>query len=531
MFVLPRRDALALWLLPIGFTALLFAARAVSLPFWQVFNLDPDYYYLLNGLRIAEGLAPADISHPGTPVQVLIALVIKALHLFVPSEVMVDAVLDAPEAHLVAATTVMYPLIGLSLWFLGRAAYHFGGLWPALLAQSGVFLSRIIIKSALHPKPEAFLVIAVAGLMAAVFTAAKAPRLQDRHALWMGIAVGFGIVCKIHFVALGVVPLLLLDRRRFVLYALVSVASIVVFFAPAIPSIDIFLTFWGKTILGAGAYGSGAHTVIDPHRYPHDVMRLFSARWFFTGGMILSLMMLAAYFRLRRRGLLQADPLARMLAGIVLGQLASVLLVAKQPAPHYMLPAIMLAGPAYAVMWAMSKRVFPELGHRRFWAGLAVVMVVTLGPAMARQILELKGWTKDTQSVPMNERFAGCAKVYFDAASAPSFAFQRGDMNALARYSPLLAKRFPADEYTWFIFDHTYWNHGLMQWNHRMELADVMAKHSCIVFRGSQSGQFTGLINLMPNMPKFDDNCDVGEERMYTIGVTCGGQRLSSIAK
>ena len=90
----------ALAALPLTFVAILFAMRASSLPFWQSFNLDPDYYYLLNGLRIVEGLAPTDVSHPGTPVQMLIAAVIKALHPLASTDATVDAVLRDAEGTL-----------------------------------------------------------------------------------------------------------------------------------------------------------------------------------------------------------------------------------------------------------------------------------------------------------------------------------------------------------------------------------------------------------------------------------------------
>ncbi len=515
-----RVAALVLWLLPVAFTLLLFAARGASLPFWQAFNLDPDYYYLLNGLRIVEGLAPTDVSHPGTPIQVLVALVIRALHPFAPTGQVVDAVLADPEGHLMAATTVIYGLVGLALWRLGRAAYAWGGLWPALLAQSSPFLSAIILKMALHPKPEPFLVIAVCGLMAAAFAAARPQGARDRDAIWAGVAMGFGIACKLHFVALGVLPLLLLDRRRFVLYAVTTTAAFLVFVAPALPSLDIWLGWIHRMAVGSGAYGEGAQTIIDPARYPHQVLRLFSARWFFTGGFIGSLLMLAAYFRLRRRALLPADPGARLLAGIVLAQIATVLLVAKQPAPHYMIPAMLLAGPALAVLWAMSGRILPVRAHTRFWGVLAVAAVVASGSSAWRQIRELSGWSHATQALPM-ERFASCAKVYFDAASAKSFAFQRGDMNALARYSPKLAAIFPTDEYSWFIFDHTWWRHGLVQWARPVELTSILEHYPCVVFRGNQDGRFQAVSQGIT----FDDVCKVGEETLFAKGITCAGER------
>jgi len=513
-----RRDALILWLAPLGFVLVLFALRAASLPFWQAFNLDPDYYYLLNGLRIVEGLAPTDVSHPGTPIQVLIAAVIRAMHPLAPTSQVVDAVLGDPEGTLIAATSVIYGMVGLSLWVLGRAAYAWGGLGAALLAQSSPFLARIIPKMALHPKPEPFLVIAVALLAAICLAVIKQGGGRDRHAVAAGVVVGFGIACKIHFAALGLVPILLFDRRRLALYIGASITGFLVFFATALPSLDIWLDWLRRMALGSGAYGTGAQTVIDPGRYPHAVIRLFAAKWFFTGAFAASLLILLAYARLRRRGLLPADPAARLLAGILMGQFATILLIAKAPAPHYMVPPMMLTGPTLALLWRMSRPILPAIGHRRLWALVAAAALVAPAIGMVQQWRELRQWSAATQAMPMG-RFAACAKIYFDAASAPSFAFQRGDLNAQGRYSPKLAKLFPADEYSLFVADHTWWKHGLMRWNQRMELDDVLGQYACAVFRGNQYPQF----QVVMAGRHFDDVCSVGEEKIFTIGVTCAG--------
>jgi hypothetical protein len=279
-------------------------------------------------------------------------------------------------------------------------------------------------------------------------------------------------------------------------------------------------------VLGAGAYGEGSQTVIDPGRYPRAVWRLFTAKWFYTGGIILSLLMLAAYVRLRRRGLIAADRAAPLLAGVVMGQLATQLLIAKHPAPHYMVPPLLLTGPALAVLWRMSATVLPAAGHRRAWAGLAVILMLAGGIGTVRQVVELDGWTRDTRALPM-ARFDGCAKVWFDAASAPGYALLRGDMNAQGRYSPLLEKRFPADEYTWFTNDHTWWSHRLVHWQTPVAMADILANHLCVVFRGNQYSLFESLMAATP----LDDKCPVGEEMLYTKGVTCDGRPIPPIAK
>lgn len=516
------RGRLALWVLPLTFTALLFVMRGASLPFWQVFNLDPTYYYLLNGLRLIEGLAPTDMSHPGVPVQVFVALVLKAMHLGQSAEAIVDAVLADPERHLMAVTDYLYPLVGLSLLVLGRAVLGAtGSLGAALLAQSTPFLSRLIPKMGIHPKPEPFLIIAVALLAALCFAIVRANKAEDRHAIGLGLVMGFGIACKIHFVALGLLPLLLLDRRRLILYGLASAAALLVFVAPALPSFDIWLGWMKRIVLGSGAYGGGAPTVIDPGRYPRAVLKLFGSKPILIATTAGALYCLGAYFRLRRRSLIPADPMARLLAGILLAQLATILLIAKQPAPHYMVPVLMLCGPALAGLWVMSKVWAAPLWHRRVWAALGLVLLVVQADAMRRQNAELAGWSQDTMAFDMG-RFEACAKIHFDAASSPSFALHRGDMNAQGRYGAKLAALMPADDYSWSIFDHTWWNRGLRQWGQPLSLSEVLSAYPCAVFRGSQAHALPEAIGReIPGGVVFDDRCEVGEETLFISGGTC----------
>jgi hypothetical protein len=524
-----RRDAVLLLIVPALFAAVLFAMRAASLPFWQSFNLDPDYYYLLNGLRMVEGLAPTDVSHPGTPVQAFIALVLRLMHLGQPAGAIVDAVLAEPERHLITITTVMYPLVALALVAMGRAfVTTTGRLEAGLLAQTAPFLSMIIPKFGLHPKPEPFLIIAVSLLMVAALRVVRAEKLEDRHAGWLGLALGFGIACKLHFFCLGVVPLFILDRRRlFLVLPLATVAGFLIFTAPAIPSRDIWFEWVQRIFLHSGAYGAGAQTVIDTSHYPRAILGLFASKLIYSIVFFASLAALAGYVRLRRRGLLGPQKLAGLLAGLLLAQVFTVVVIAKQPAAHYMVPALMLTGPSLAILWVLSAKVFPVKGHRRVWAVVAALLVVLTLRATWRQDTELAGWTREAQGFDM-ERFGACAKLYYDAASAQSYAFQRGDMNALARYSPRLAELYPrADEYSWFTNDHTWWKRGLLWRGQPRSLAEVVASYPCVVARGNQP--WTALAEARRLVPgfSFDDRCEVGEETILTKGVICSGAPIA----
>lgn len=515
---------LSLWGLPALFTALLYAMGAASQPFWQVFNLDPDYYYLTNGLMLVEGLAPTDMGHPGTPVHVFFAVIYRLMHVGEPTGAIVDAVLRDPERHLRVVTWVMYPLIGLSLVALGHAFRSATGrLAPGLLAQGAPFLSMIIPKFGLHPKPEAFLIIAVALVLIAALRIVKAETLTDRHVGWLGLALGFGIACKIQFAALGLMGLFILDRRRlFLVLPLTTVAGFLIFFSPALPSLDIFLGWWTKVLTHSGAYGTGDAGVVQSGRYGKAVIALFGSKIIFTIGVALSLFALAGYVRLRRRGLIATDRLAGLLAGLVAAQVLTILAVAKQPAAHYLVPALLLTGPSLAILFVLSAKVFAPAPHLKAWSVLGLVLVAVSAQASWKQYAELARWTAETQAFDMG-RFKACAKIDYDSASSLPYALQRGDMNSQARYSPKLAEFMPKDHYTWFINEHAWWSSGFMQWNKPMDMARVIASYPCTVFRGSQAHHLPAWVVKTLGSFQPDDRCEAGEETVFTLGIRCDG--------
>ena len=60
---------------------LLFWIKTARGPLWLAPNQDPSYHYLLNSLMVAEARAPFHVDNPGTPLQVMGAVVLRATHL------------------------------------------------------------------------------------------------------------------------------------------------------------------------------------------------------------------------------------------------------------------------------------------------------------------------------------------------------------------------------------------------------------------------------------------------------------------
>lgn len=85
---------------------------------------------------------------------------------------------------------------------------------------------------------------------------------------------------------------------------------------------------------------------------------------------ILALLALAGYVRLRRRGLVEATKWSWILAGLMV---ATAILLAI-PGQH--LTALGLALPALAIVWDWSGRVMPAKTHFGAWVGLAALLLV-----------------------------------------------------------------------------------------------------------------------------------------------------------
>ncbi|MCR6630710.1 MAG: hypothetical protein NVV74_12035 [Magnetospirillum sp.] len=97
------------------------------------------------------------------------------------------------------------------------------------------------------------------------------------------------------------------------------------------------------------------------------------AKLILSATILAALALLAAYFRLRRRGLVPQDKFARLLACILVAQ---VPVLFGQPAAFYMAPALMLSGPALTALWSLSRPLMAERNHRRLWGGVLAVLAL-----------------------------------------------------------------------------------------------------------------------------------------------------------
>lgn len=518
--------------LPVCFALLAWFLRGQAGPFWQWNLLDPAYFYLLDSLNLLNGDPPGHVYHPGVTVQIFGALMIKLCGLFQGGDVVAHALAE-PERYLTWISNSYIVLNGAALFGLGVVARRVLGAWlPTLVCQLAPFMSTIVVKHAFLPKPETMLVFAVCLLIAlalATFRDDPPAASRDRLAVGFGIVAGFIIATKITAAPVLVMPLFLLRSwRGAAIYAGVAVVAFALFFAPAFGAWEVFADWIGRVAMGVGPHGDGAQQVILIDRYPSDFLKILK-RPSLKVPLILSVLALGASWFARRRGRPVAAGEVWMVIGVGAAQLAQTALVAKQPTAFYMIPSYMLGALsalfAIRLLWAARPvRLSLPVEPGAIGAVAFAVFVAAQTAGMERLSAELSVLRADARRVD-NDAFAGCARIYIYAASAPVYAFYLANYVTGSRFGEALRPRFSAGDF--WIDDWWAWQPvRLKDWRGPRNFAEVRASYPCVYFRGNRPGGIRRFLAAQSGGAEgFDFSCRAGHEQIAVSGVDCQGRR------
>jgi len=138
------------------------------------FEADPDYIYLVNGLELLTLHSPAYYTHPGTPVEIIVALVIGVgWSLALPWHGFGDIhdhVLANPSLYLGWINVVLIAAVAASLaFFVCRVGRASGRIFPALVGGLTFFLPLPVFLAVHRITPEPLLLaggLVLAGLVA-----------------------------------------------------------------------------------------------------------------------------------------------------------------------------------------------------------------------------------------------------------------------------------------------------------------------------------------------------------------------------
>lgn len=380
----PRwRRALALCAVPISIAAAhAWTARSIT-PLWMGGSTDPTYPYVLNALLVAEGRPPALATHPGTPLQVLGAVVLRVTHALSGSRLSLkDHVLTDPERFVGGIRAVLLCLFLLADILLGWSAYRLtrsvACAWAAQAAPLASFLgSRTMLTVMCEPLLLSLGIVLSAWTMLILARASPDPTTRD--ATVAGTVMGLGAATKVLFAPVGLLPFLVLRTgRQRIVFAACAVAAFAVGIAPLGSRAGAAAAWMASSIfrtgLDTGGYGEGPPGFVDLRLFSRVFVHFLTGEWATYALSAAALLTVLILWRTPP----EARPVRRVLLLTIGIQILILAQSAKSMGPHHLMSAVSLAGLVVALTHRLASTTLPSW-PRLPAIGSAVVFAFLVG--------------------------------------------------------------------------------------------------------------------------------------------------------
>ncbi len=436
--------------MPLLMLILSLAWRFASGPFWLGANSDPAYQYLMNAVYLADHRVPLYFQHPGTTVQWLGGVIIKSFNFFISDSQMVENVFRAPEFYLHAMYAVLIIFTSATLMALSFYAYRRSGDWLfAFLVQTPAFLYLTMCKESgfllavANVCPETLMMgmLNLYGLclLRAFFIDDKKSSLGT--ALGWGAVYGLMVATKFTCLSLVVVPLAVLPALRARL--LFCVLAGVTFILATWPVSSHYLLMWNnlyQMLTHTEFRGYGHQGLIAWGSFRNGLIITFVQQWLLMSSAF-CILGIVLYHRIVSGAWNKLNKAYYWAAWIGITIIVQFLMVAKETAYHYMVPAMGLFGFLWAFMYRSGS------GKPWVWRGAALLFTAI---SLMLCFIEIGGAYRASSVAQTFSkevyRHKGVIICGYYRCSSVSYSLAFGDdCYGLGAYKDLIQKLYPTD--------------------------------------------------------------------------------------
>lgn len=250
-------------------------------------SIDPEYMYVISGLNCAtlDFNRIGHIDHPGTPLQLLTGLFFRIIHLFRGHTDIVTDVISDPELYLSLSSLMLTCISFFLILRLGMLVYKYtSSILGALVLQASNFFTIVHLGIFSRYSPDRLMTIIIL-----LFFILYVKYLYDhrfnivKFSLLSGIVMGLGIVTKINFIPLLILPFVLIPGwKNRAYYVLSAIGSAFIFFLPISSKIKVFWRIIRDMVMHSGLYGSGDQGIIDNSSFFKNITLIFKDNPSFT---------------------------------------------------------------------------------------------------------------------------------------------------------------------------------------------------------------------------------------------------------
>lgn len=327
-----------------------------------LYCVDPEYCYLFNGLNFSHLKHAFYIDHPGTPLQMFSALVIRIVHIVHNSNVPLDIdVFQNAELFIKIISTSLFTLAGVVLLILGLLVLSLtNNLSSAFFLQLTPFSSYTIISLMERILPEHFMIPLVLVLILTViyFLNKNIDKSNIyKYVFLFSVMVGFGTAVKITFFPLFFIPLLLVPGLFNKLkYSFLAVIFFAIFAYPVFYRWVDFRNWIKILFMHSGQYGSGPANIIDKYTFLKNINTVISTETVFFVALSIIILTSIVYHIPYLKLKFKKDKYYNGLLGIMIAMIIVTLLVAKQYKNFYITPALLLVVPGLYLTLTIYQR-------------------------------------------------------------------------------------------------------------------------------------------------------------------------------
>jgi len=329
---------------------------------FSIRNVDPEYIYFTNGLYMSLGhLNVPHIDNPGTPLQVLIAIVCKVVYLFRSHHVpYIEDVMINSDLYLNMINHVVITLVSVVLFIAGILVARISSfLSYGLLIQTTPFFTQITYDIVGRLTPELLLPIPVLILMVMILKVIREDnkRFDLRTIILFSLISGFGLAIKLSWFPILLVPLFIIPNLKDKLkYLGLSLIGLFVFAAPILFDLKFFFGWIGDLLMHSGSYGTGEANILEWQSFLNGLKQFYIFHKFLIILYLLSFAILISYFFVKRKTYNKRIVYGQL--GVLLAMLFQLLLVSKQYKYSYLIPGLSLIPIMLILSFEMLKSLF-----------------------------------------------------------------------------------------------------------------------------------------------------------------------------
>jgi hypothetical protein len=355
-------------------------------------NIDPEYAYFLSGLGIANGhFHLGYFDHPGTPLQLLLALTYRIVYLFRPGEnTFIEDVLMNPDHYLNMTNHVVTIVIASALLISGIQVLRISGNFAAaILIQTVPFFSEItydiigrLIPELLLPLPVLLFSVLFLKYLYGILPADKFPMV-----LYLALTAAFGLSIKLTFIPLALVPLFIIPGwKRKLAYLIITFTAFLLFALPATLEYKTFFTWISNLFIRSREYGSGEANFIQSKQFTENlkVMLTAAGSFFYLAAILVTV---TAGFHFFNKKAKNDRNIIWLTTGLIIALLLQLLISTKQYSFRYIIPTMSFLPLMAILSFELFNRTFPWKVNKIIFL---LIVVAAFIPGTKKQLISVQ---------------------------------------------------------------------------------------------------------------------------------------------